>query len=153
MIVFAALNRGRAAGLLGNIADARRWFGAAAQTYREICDHRFELAAYSDLAHALRRGGELDEAEELYRSTMLEWQQMGNRGAVANELELIRIHCHFPSRRVSCGAATGCREAIRAAAATAMLPFEDKEYEVALAALHAQVDSATFDRVGATARR
>ena len=70
-----------------NTADARRWFRGAAEIYREIGDRRFELVARSDLGHALRRSGELDEAEELYRETLGEWQRMGNRGAIANQLE------------------------------------------------------------------
>ena len=147
IIGFAALARGRAAGLLGETAEARRWFGTAAQTYREIGDRRFELAAYSDLAHALRRGGELDEAEELYRATIREWHQLGNRGAVANELEtfaFIAIARRDAVRAVRLLAAAGT---VRVAAAAAMLPLEMGEYKAALAALHAQVDSATFDRV------
>ena len=147
VIGFAALNRGRAAGLLGDTADARRWFGMAAQTYREIGDRRFELAAYSDLAHALRRGGELDEAKELYRSTLIEWQQLGNRGAVANELESFAFIALARDKAVAAVRLLGAAETIRTAAGSAMLAFEDREYQVALAALRSQVDSATFDRV------
>ena len=55
----------------------------------ELGDDRFVLAARSDMAHALRRGGRLDEAIALYRETIGGWVHLGHRGAVANQLENI----------------------------------------------------------------
>jgi hypothetical protein len=41
----------------------------------------------SELGHALRRDGRLDEAEAVYRQSIHGWQRTGNRGAVANQVE------------------------------------------------------------------
>jgi hypothetical protein len=39
------------------------------------------------LAHLLRRQGRLDEAEALYRVTIVSWQEQGHQSAVAHQLE------------------------------------------------------------------
>ena len=51
-IGLAALGRGRYLGFRGRIDEARPWFVEAQAHFREIGDHRLELVAHSDLAHA-----------------------------------------------------------------------------------------------------
>jgi tetratricopeptide (TPR) repeat protein len=41
----------------------------------------------SDLAHIHRRTGNLEEAEDLYRKTIVGWQEQGHQSAVAHQLE------------------------------------------------------------------
>ncbi len=66
-IAFVALSRGRVAGFMGRTEEARRSFGEAIDAFTEMGDERFALVAESDLAHALRQCGALDEAEVMYR--------------------------------------------------------------------------------------
>ena len=61
-MAFVALIRGRIAGAAGRIDEARAAFQEAATFYDEIGDSRFGLVGLSDLGHAVRRAGELDEA-------------------------------------------------------------------------------------------
>ena len=58
-------------------------------SFTELGDTRFALASRSDLAHALRRGGRLDEAMAMYRETIGGWVHLGQKGAIANQLENI----------------------------------------------------------------
>jgi hypothetical protein len=89
-IAFAALARAEITSYIADLAEARPWFDQAIAQYRAIGDHRFEVIALSDLAHALRRGGAIDEAEVLYRSTIREWLHLGNRGALATSSSVSR---------------------------------------------------------------
>ena len=86
-MAFVALIRGRIAGAAGRIDEARAAFQEAATFFDEIGDSRFGLVGLSDLGHAVRRGGELDEALSILRRTLPEWEHSGNRGAIANQLE------------------------------------------------------------------
>jgi hypothetical protein len=52
-------------GIAGRLAEARHWLGRALAAWEEMGDRRFVLVARSDLAHALRRGGEIEGAEAL----------------------------------------------------------------------------------------
>ena len=65
-IGLAALARGRYLGFCDDVDGARRWFLEAETQFHSIADRRMELVARSDLAHALRRAGRLDEAEASY---------------------------------------------------------------------------------------
>ena len=62
-------------------------FAVAIQRFTELGDERMALASRSDLAHALRRGGRLDDALAMYRETIGGWVHLGHKGAVANQLE------------------------------------------------------------------
>ena len=63
------------------------WLGKAIDAYQRLGDRTLAFVARSDLAHAVRVGGEIDEAKALYRETLHDWSYLGNRGAIANQLE------------------------------------------------------------------
>ncbi len=88
-VAFVAQMRGRLAGVDGRLDDARLAFGEAAAFYEEIGDARLSVVALSDLGHAVRFAGELDEALAIMHRTLPEWEHSGNRGAIANQLESI----------------------------------------------------------------
>jgi predicted ATPase/class 3 adenylate cyclase len=138
-IGFSALNRGRMAGFLRNAAEARIWFAKAKETYDELGDRRFELVATSDLAHALRRSGELNEAEALYRTTISEWVRLGNRAAIANQLESVALIAAARNELPRSARLFGAAEALREAAEAPMLPIEAIEYKEAVATLRTKL--------------
>ncbi|MBI2782126.1 MAG: adenylate/guanylate cyclase domain-containing protein [Chloroflexi bacterium] len=122
----AALAHGRMLGKAGRLDDAVAAFGVAIDRFGEIGDERFVLAARSDMTHALRRGGRLDEAEALYRETIGGWVRLGHRGAVANQLEniaFLAIARRRPERAARLlGAAEAMRDAVDARMAFDELP-------------------------------
>jgi non-specific serine/threonine protein kinase len=116
-----SIAEGRSLGRFGQTDAAVAAFGVAIERFMELGDERFVLAARSDLAHALRRGGRLDEASALYRETIGGWVRLGHRGAVANQLEnlafvAIELAQHDRAARLL-GAAAAMREASRSAMA------------------------------------
>jgi non-specific serine/threonine protein kinase len=151
-MAFSMLNRGRIAGWAGQLDEARRWFAGAQDGYREIGDHRFELVARSDLAHALRRGGAVDEAEALYRETIRAWQHLGSRGAIASQLEAFGFLAAARSDSRRAARLLGAAEILRERAAAAMLPFERVEYDRFLEQLRVALDPAALEREWAAGR-
>ena len=134
-IAFTALTRGRVAGFMGKLPEARAWLGLAISSYQEMDDHRFVLIARSDLAHGLRVAGEVAEAEALYRVTLKGWREFGNRGAIANQLECLAYLSLTRGRYPRAARLLGAAEAIRQVAGATRLVYEVPEYEGAIAAL------------------
>jgi len=114
-IAAVAIAHGRAHGHAGMTDEAVVRFAAAIAGSTQLGDERFALVARSDMAHALRRGGRLDEAEAVYRETIGGWVHLGHRGAVANQFENFAYVAiergQGPRAARLLGAATAIREA------------------------------------------
>ena len=154
-IAFAALARGAITSYVAGLADARPWFERAIAGYRAIGDRRFEVIAQSDLAHALRHGGTLDEAEALYGETIREWLHLGNRGALANQLESVAYLALARGHGSRAARLLGAAEALREVAGSPMqaMGTEHEDYDVAVARLREGPDRATVDEAWAEGRR
>ena len=145
-IAFAALNRARIAGWTGNLEEARPWFAQAQEGYRQIGDGRFELVARSDLAHALRRGGVLDEAETLYRETIRSWEHLGSRGAIANQLESFGFVAVARGEGSRAARLLGAAEGLRERSGSVMVGPERVEYDRYLEQLRSTLDGSELER-------
>jgi hypothetical protein len=154
-IAFAALARAEITGYIADLAEARPWFDQAIAQYRAIGDHRFEVIALSDLAHALRRGGAIDEAEVLYRSTIHEWLHLGNRGALANQLECLAYLAVARGEGSRAARLLGAAETLREVAGSPMqaMGTEHEDYAAAVARLREGPDQETVDAAWAAGRR
>ncbi len=145
LIAFVALIRGRSAGFMGRLSEARTAFQEAAAFYDEIGDRPFALIALSDLSHALRQAGEPDEALGILRRTIVEWEHAGNRGAIANQLESFGLIALGGGEGERAARLLGAADTLRAQSGAAMLPFERAEYDPAIERLRASMDGATFE--------
>jgi predicted ATPase/class 3 adenylate cyclase len=152
VIAFAALTRGRVASYAGGIADARPWFLEAMASYGNIGDRRMELVARSDLAHALRRSGSIDEAEDMYRQTIHEWQHVGNRGAIANQLEAFALVARARRDGPRAARLLGAAEVLREVAEAPMMAIERDEYDRQVARLRDELDGPTLESAWAEGR-
>ncbi len=152
-IAFTALSRGRVDGFGGRLADARRWFAMAIDGYSQVGDSGLVLVARSDLAHALRLNGAIDEAVAVYRETLHGWQHAGNRGAIANQLESVAFVALTRDDHVSAARLLAAAEATREAAEAPMLPYERAEYEAAVATVRERLDGPTLESAWAEGRR
>ena len=124
-----AIAHGRMLGATGRTDAAVGRFGIAIARFAELGDVRLGLAAKSDLAHALRRGGRLDEALAAYRETIGGWVHLGHRGAVANQLENVAYVAIDQDRPDRAARLLGAAEAIREAADAPMAFDEEPELE------------------------
>jgi predicted ATPase/class 3 adenylate cyclase len=134
-----AVAQGRVLGLARRPDEAAASFGEAIQRFSEIGDTRFALAARSDMAHALRRGGRLDDASALYRETLAGWLHLGNRGAVANQLENVGYVAIERGQLPLAAQLLGAAEAIRETAASRIAIDEEPELRAYLGRLREAV--------------
>jgi predicted ATPase/class 3 adenylate cyclase len=123
-----SIAHGRVLGRQGRTDEAAARFAIASNRFAEIGDIRLGLAARSDLAHALRRGGRLVEAMAIYRETIGGWIHLGHRGAVANQIENIAYLAIDDGRLERAAQLLGGAEAIRDAAVAPMAYDEEPEY-------------------------
>ncbi len=132
--------RGRVASRAGRDVEAQGWFRQAAERYATVGDVRFTLSSRSELAHALRRAGAIEQAEAEYRQTILGWQRTGNRGAVANQLESLAFTAIAQDKGPRAAQLLGAAEALREASADPMTLDEHAEYDAEVKSLRGLLD-------------
>jgi tetratricopeptide (TPR) repeat protein len=152
VIAYTAVARGNLSDQAGRLADARHWFATAIAAYEQMGDRRFVLIARSDLAHALRHGGALEEADALYRETLRDWQYAGNRGAVANQLECLAYLAIVKGDAVRAARLLGAAEALREVADAPLLSSERPEYDAQVERLREQLDEVALGSAWAGGR-
>jgi predicted ATPase len=77
----------RIAVLQGDPETAKHYLLKAIDDFRAMNDLRHILHSNSDLAHLLRRAGNIQAALPLYRETIKRWQEEGSLPALAHQLE------------------------------------------------------------------
>jgi predicted ATPase/class 3 adenylate cyclase len=147
-----AMAQGRALGRMGQTDGAVASFGVAIERFMELGDERFVLASKSDLAHALRRGGRLDDAIALYQETILGWVHLGHRGAVAHQLESIAYLEIERGNHDRAARLLGAAAAMREAANAAMAFDEEPEFEAYRRRLRDAMTATAFDLATAAGR-
>jgi tetratricopeptide (TPR) repeat protein len=95
----------------------------------------FEARVASELAHALRRAGRVDEALPVYQVSIRKWVDLGRRPAIANQLESFAFIARASGQPERAAHLLGAAEFIRETVHVAMTPWERDEYERELAAL------------------
>ena len=145
--------RGRAASMAGDLPEARRWYQDAVARFRSLGDRLFVLVIESELAHAMRRAGAIDEAETQYRRTIREWQRGGNRGAIAHQLESFAVLAMARENGIRAARLLGAAEALREAAGAPMTDPERREYEEQLRRLRGAMDPEVLTDAWAEGRR
>jgi predicted ATPase/class 3 adenylate cyclase len=151
-IAFTAIAEGRVSGYLGQLDEARRWFREAWTRSDETGDRRQQLVARSELAHALRRAGEIDEAESEYRATIHAWGHLGNRGAIANQLECVAFIARARKDGTRAAHLLGAAEVLREVADAGMTNIERVEYDAELSGLGGDMDADALARAWAEGR-
>ncbi len=146
------MTRGRLMGLAGEIGAARAAFDEAFAAYTELGDDRFALVVRSELGHALRTAGKLDEAEAVYRETIHGWERLGNRGAIANQLEGFAFLAVVRGQLERAARLLGAAEALREASGATMVHYEREEYEAVTADLRSRLDGPTRSAEWASGR-
>jgi predicted ATPase/class 3 adenylate cyclase len=147
-----SMARGRMLGRQGKTDAAVAAFNVGIERFMELGDERFVLASRSDMAHAFRRGGRLDEALALYRETIGGWVHLGHKGAVANQLENIAYLATDRGRTALAVRLLGAADAIREAADARMAFDEEPEYVASVERLRAALSPAVFEDAWAAGR-
>ncbi len=123
------LSTGMTENIHGNYETAKALFEEGLKVFNQIRNWNFQLIMTSELGHVARHSGKINEAKKIYTETLKGWQNMGNRAAIANQVEcfaLIAITEEEPQRAAKLfGAAESLREKVHAP----MTDYEQIEYD------------------------
>jgi hypothetical protein len=138
--------------LRGNYDSARKIFEEGREAFRHVHSKYFVQVMSSELGHVERQQGNLTQARLIYRETIKGWQDLGNRAAIAHQLEcfgFLAIAEEEPQAAVKLfGAAEALREKIQAP----MTDYEQVEYYRSVAQLRAMLAEAEFNALWAEGR-
>ena len=144
VIALTSMGQGTLLARLGRFDEARVLFQEAIDRFSETGDERLVEACRSELAHAIRRSGQVGEALALYRVTIAGWVRSGNRGAVAHQLENIAFALIASGVLERAARLIGAAAAIRAKDHSPMTNVEQLEFDGWLARLTEALDPATL---------
>jgi predicted ATPase/class 3 adenylate cyclase len=128
----------------GQLEFARGHFEEGRRIFKLLGHKGFETAMTSEIGHIARMTGDVSQAKEIYRQTILSFQDLGNRPAVAHQLEcfaFITLTEAEPQRAVKL---LGAAEALREKIESPMTDFERSEYDQAVARLRSLLPEAEF---------
>jgi predicted ATPase/class 3 adenylate cyclase len=136
----------------GNYDTAKKIFEEGLEMFTRLRSKNFVLVMKSELGHVERQTGNLTQARAIYSETIKGWQDLGNRSAIAHQLEcfgFLAIQDEEPTRAtILFGAAKALRERIQAP----MMDFERVEYDQAVAQVRSMLAEAEFNALWATGR-
>lgn len=128
----------------GNYKAAKTYLEEGVNVFRAIRNSNFELILKSELGHIARLSGDITAAKEIYNQTLRSWQNMGNRGAIANQLEcfaFLAMREEDPDRAAKL---LGASETLREKVQSPMTDYEQTEYAQAIAQLRAMLPETEF---------
>ena len=129
---------------LGNYNAATRYIDEGLSVFNQLRNWNFQLIMTSEKAHVARYSGRIAEAKNIYLETLKDWQNMGNRGAIANQLEcfaFIALIEEEPQRAV---VLLGAADALREAVQSPMTDFEQIEYAQSVDRLRSMLTEEEF---------
>ncbi|MGZ9166125.1 MAG: adenylate/guanylate cyclase domain-containing protein [Anaerolineales bacterium] len=137
---------------LGDYDQARSRFRACLPIFLELGDkHRLNMIQ-SELAHIEREEGHYRQTIPMYQETILEWQRLGHRAAIAHQLECFAFIAKAQEQAERAACLFGAAEALREKINIAMTPQERIEYDHEIADLRAGMDEHLFDSAWAKGR-
>jgi predicted ATPase/class 3 adenylate cyclase/DNA-binding XRE family transcriptional regulator len=151
-VAMSSFGAGLFAARQGNYAEALSQFEASIPVFTELGDkHRINMA-YSEIGHVERRQGHYKHAKRNYHKTLLEWQRLGHRAAVAHELECLAMIAKAEEEEQRAAILFGAAEALRESISLPMTPIERMEYEREVNDLRVNMDEAAFKKAWADGR-
>jgi tetratricopeptide (TPR) repeat protein len=136
----------------GNYETAKQLFEDGLNIFRRLRNKNFQTVMTSELGHIARHTGDMKEARRIYQETIKGWQDLGNRSAIANQLEcfaFIAITDEEPQRAIKLfGAAEALREKIH----SPMTDYERVEYDQGVAQLRSSLNESEFNSLWAEGR-
>jgi tetratricopeptide (TPR) repeat protein len=124
---------------LGHYDSAKTYFEEGLVVFRNLRNLNFELIMTSELGHVARQTGKYAEAKKIYKETLPGWQNLGNRGAIANQLEcfaFLAIQEEDPQRAAFL---LGAAEILREKSQSPMTDSEQNEYRGFVHQLHSML--------------
>lgn len=139
------LSLGAVAKYKGHYVEARTQFTRLEALLSKTSDkHRLNVAR-SELAHIDRYEGHTEPAERLYFETIVEWQKLGHRAAVANQLECLAFIANARLQNKRAATMLGAAEILRETIKMSMTPVEQEEYNQQVGELRTRLDQKVLE--------
>jgi predicted ATPase/class 3 adenylate cyclase len=142
----------RDASLRGDYPAARARFVKSLPMFQQIGDEHRVNMIQSELAHLERYEGHYQLAEAAYRKTILVWQQLGHRAAVAHQLESFASVAKAQEQAERAARLFGAAESLREKINIPMSPQERLEYDREVSDLRQAMDEKLFASLWAEGR-
>jgi tetratricopeptide (TPR) repeat protein len=136
----------------GNYESAKQFFTDGLHVFTRLKYKHFQLATRSELGHIARHTGDLQQARQIYSETIMGWKDLGNRGAIAHELECFAFIAITEEELQHALKLFGAAEALREKAQSPMTDFERVEYDQSVAQLRSILNEAEFSELWAEGR-
>jgi predicted ATPase/class 3 adenylate cyclase len=136
------MGMGMAESRQGNYGTAKTLFEDALNIFKRLRNKNFQMVMTSELGHIARHTGDLNQAKKIYNETIIGWQDLGHRAAIANQLEcfaFIAITEEEPQRALKL---LGAAEALREKIGSPMANYEVMEYDKEVAQLRGMLNKA-----------
>jgi predicted ATPase/class 3 adenylate cyclase len=136
----------------GNYAEAKRIYEEAIQQFKDFASLNFILVMHSEIGHVERHTGNLGAARAIYQETILGWQVLGNRAAVANQLECFGFLAINDEQARRAANLFGAAEALRELCQSPMTDEERVEYDQWMTQLRGKLAEAEYKAAWAEGR-
>jgi predicted ATPase/class 3 adenylate cyclase len=136
----------------GDLKFSRESLGNILPLFREMGDIQRVNMIQSELGHMERYEGNFDKAEQVYRETILVWQKIGHRAAVANQLESLAFIASAHAQGERAVRLLGAAEALREKINIQMSQFERIEYDKQITELRNSMDEKAFSNLWSEGR-
>jgi predicted ATPase/class 3 adenylate cyclase len=138
--------------LRGNYGSARKIFEEGRESFRRIRSKYFVMVMSSELGHVERQEGNLSRARAIYQNTIKGWQNLGNRAALAHELECFGFLALAEEEPLAAVKLFGAAEALRDKIQAPMTDYERTEHAQAVANARSMLEEAEFKSLWAEGR-
>lgn len=128
----------------GDLVDIRREVEEGIRLCAQLKNDLFITGMRSELAHILRRRGELDEALVIYKETVPRWFELGHLSAVAHQFECLAALAVARLQPERAAYLLGAAQALRTRLHSELEHHERPDYEATLAGLRLQLDQAAL---------
>lgn len=146
------LGLGMVAKYKGDFKLSRENLGNVLPLFREMGDIQRVTMIQSEFGHMERYEGNLEQAEQIYGETIVAWQKIGHRAAVANQLEFLAYIAIAHEQGDRAARLLGAAEALREKINIQMSPFERTEYDTQVSELRKSMDEKTFSNLWSEGR-
>jgi len=146
------LGMGMVESVQGNYDTAKQLFEDGLKIFRRLQNKYFQTALTSELGHIARHSGDIGHAKKIYHETLREWKDLGNRAAIAHQLEcfaFLAINDEEPQRAIRL---FGAAEALRERSQATMTEPERIEFGNAVAQLRSLLTESEFNALWAEGR-
>ena len=145
LTAFTAMQQSRVEIRRKNWEQAEVYAAQAADLFEDVRDFGLAMTARSEAGHMKRKMGDWVGAEQVYRKTILAYQEQGHIPAVAHQLECMGFIALHQGQYSRAARILGAAQALRASIQVNRFPQEQIEFDEALARLETEMGKAERD--------